>query len=216
MAQAATPTITPSQSLITSPPIPVIGMTSHTDVPTQLRVHQLTNQTDRPSVSGTCQWDERTLIGVGSSDPLRPATPNLQDKPFLVGIVHPLLGPSTPSSSPTKPSQVRPPLASPRSPRRQTRIPSTGSRTLVMDVAQALQEAQEATTEAEVTAQSPISHPAPGQVKPELPALPIEKRKSGFDMYSDHVMPSLAEEGLSTDRAYSPNLICRKSRSTRT
>ncbi len=75
-----------------------------------------------------------------------------------------------------------------------------------MDVAQALQEAQEATTEAEVTAQSPISHPAPGQVKPELPALPIEKRKSGFDMYSDHVMPSLAEEGLSTRQSIQPEL----------
>jgi hypothetical protein len=63
-----------------------------------------------------------------------------------------------------------------------------------MDVAQALQEAQ-ATTEAEVIAKSPIPFAAPRQV--ELPALPTEKRKSGFDKYSGHVMPLLAEEGSS-------------------
>lgn len=59
-----------------------------------------------------------------------------------------------------------------------------------MDVAQAFQEAQ--ATEAEATAQSPIPYAAPRQV--ELPALPIEERKDA----SDHVMPSLAEEGLFT------------------
>ena len=49
---------------------------------------------------------------------------------------------------------------------------------LVMDVAQAFQEAQAATTEAEVTAQSPIPYAAPRLVEP--PALPVGKRKTGF------------------------------------
>jgi hypothetical protein len=61
-----------------------------------------------------------------------------------------------------------------------------------MDVAQALQEAQATKTGEEVTAESPIPFAAP-QVDP--PALPIEKRRSGFDKYSGQVMSSLAEEG---------------------
>ena len=59
-----------------------------------------------------------------------------------------------------------------------------------MDVAQAFQGVQAVTTEAEVTAQSPIPYAAPRQAG--LPALPIEKRN---DKYSVHVIPSLAEEG---------------------
>ena len=68
-----------------------------------------------------------------------------------------------------------------------------------MDVAQAFQEAQAATTE-EVTAQSPIPYSAPRQV--ELPALPIEKRSE----YSDHVMLSLADEGFSIRQGLKPDL----------
>lgn len=196
IAQAATPTPTPSQSPITSPPPHAVGATSHTDIPTQRRSHQPTSQTDRSSANTTDQWNEQTSTSVRSSNPARPTTPNLQDKPFLVGIARPLPGLSTPSSSPTKPPQTRPPSASPRSPRRQGRIPSTGSRTLVMDVVQAFQEAQTETTEAEVTTHNPIPYVMPRQV--ELPALPIEKQKSGFDKYLGHVIPSLPEDDLST------------------
>jgi hypothetical protein len=77
-----------------------------------------------------------------------------------------------------------------------------------MDVAQAFQKAQATTTEAEVTAQSPISYATPQQV--ELPVLPIEKRKSGFDKHSSHVIPSLAEEGLSTRQDLKPELNIQK------
>jgi hypothetical protein len=76
-----------------------------------------------------------------------------------------------------------------------------------MDVAQALQEAQGATTEAEVTAQSPIPYAVPRQ---ELSALPIEKRKSGFvDKNSGHVIPTLAED-LSTRQDFKPELNMQK------
>jgi hypothetical protein len=74
-----------------------------------------------------------------------------------------------------------------------------------MDVAQALQEAQATTTEAEVTAKSPISFATPRQA--ELPALPIEKRKSGFDKYSGQVMPSFAEEDSSARQGVNPELV---------
>jgi len=77
-----------------------------------------------------------------------------------------------------------------------------------MDVAQAFQEAQAATTEAEITAQNPIIFTAPRQV--EFPALPIEKRKSVFDKHSGHVIPSLAEEGVSTRLDLKPELNMQK------
>ena len=78
-----------------------------------------------------------------------------------------------------------------------------------MDVAQAFQEAQVATTEAEVTTHNHIPCAAPRQV--ELPALPIEKRKSGFDKHSGHVIPSLAEDGgLSTRQDLKPELDMQK------
>lgn len=76
-----------------------------------------------------------------------------------------------------------------------------------MDVAQAFQEAQGATTGTEVTAQSLIPCAAPRQ---ELSALPIEKRKSVFDKNSGHVIPSLAEEGLSTRQDFKPELNMQK------
>ncbi len=75
-----------------------------------------------------------------------------------------------------------------------------------MDVAHALQEAQAATTEAEITIQSPIPYAAAPQV--ELPAPPIDKRKSGFDQQLGHVIPSLAEEG--TRQRMKPELDIQK------
>jgi hypothetical protein len=190
MALAATPSQTP----VTAPPTHDVGPTSHADAPTQLCAHQSTSKADKPSVN-TDKWNERALIGVRSSDPTPSATPNLQGKPFLVGIAHHPLGTSISSSSPQKPLQAQPSSASPRSPRRLSRIPSTGSRTLVMDVARALQDAQATTAEAEVTSKSPISFAAPRQV--ELPALPTEKRKSGSDKYPGHVMS--LQEGPGVD-----------------
>jgi hypothetical protein len=75
-----------------------------------------------------------------------------------------------------------------------------------MDVAQALQEAQAATTEAEITTQSPIPYSAARQVEPPAPA--IDKRKSGFDQQLGHVIPSLAEEG--TRQRMKPELDIQK------
>lgn len=188
----------PSQTPITPPRIRAVGTT----LSTQLCAHQPTSQADTPSANTADQWNELALMGDRSSDPAR--TLNLQKKPFLAGIDHSAPGLSIAPLSSPKPSQARPSSASPRSPRRQGRIPSTGSRTLVMDVAQALQEAQ-AITEAEVTTKGPIPFAAPQQV--ELPALPIENCKSDFDKFSGRVMPSLAEENLSTRQSVNPENV---------
>ena len=75
-----------------------------------------------------------------------------------------------------------------------------------MDVAQAFQEVQAATTEAEIT-DRPVPYAAPRQL--DLPTQPIEERKSGFDKYSDHVIPLFAE-GLSTRQDLKPELNMQK------
>jgi hypothetical protein len=77
-----------------------------------------------------------------------------------------------------------------------------------MDVAQAFQLAQATTTEGEAEPQSRIPYAAPRQV--ELPALPIDERKTGFDNHPGHVMPPLAEEGLSTRQDLKPELNMQK------
>ncbi|ETW80802.1 hypothetical protein HETIRDRAFT_476500 [Heterobasidion irregulare TC 32-1] len=138
------------------------------------------------------KWSEQVLIGVkplGKGPPpaagLQPATPA-----GLIGA-HALPGLATVDSA-----------AAPRERRRHSRIPSTGNRALVMDVAQALNE----------HAGSPVepSSPSPPIVKDDTPVVPsvevsespksilvsppLERRKSSFERYSAYVMPPLKEE----------------------
>lgn len=138
------------------------------------------------------KWSEQVLIGVkplGKGPPpaagLQPATPT-----GLVGA-HALPGLATVDSA-----------AAPRERRRHSRIPSTGNRALVMDVAQALNE----------HAGSPVEHssPSPPIVKEDTPVVPsvevsespkstlvsppLERRKSSFERYSAYMMPPLKEE----------------------
>lgn len=152
-----------------------IDTAPHADEPTQLSSRPPTSKHD------TDRWNGQGLIGVGSSDST-PSEP--RDVLSPVGLAQPLPGPSiSPPSSPLR-SQAQP---SPRPPRRRSRIPSTGSRTLVMDVAQALQEAQASTT-TEVGAASKASAPLVAQPRAEFHAPPIEKRKPSLDQYSSRVM----------------------------
>ena len=204
--QSASSVAKPSQTPITPFRMRAVGTTFHADVSTQRCAHQPTSQADRPCVNTTNQWNEQALTGLRSSDPVRP-NPNLQKTSFLAGIPYSSPDLSAPSLSPSKPSQARPSSASPSSPRRQGRIPSTGSRTLVMDVAQALQEAQ-TTAEAEVTAECSIPFSVPQQVEP--PVLSSEKSELDFDNYSGRVMPSLAEEGSSARQGVNPDLFVQK------
>ncbi|KAH9986530.1 hypothetical protein BJV74DRAFT_844539 [Russula compacta] len=183
MTQAATPT--PSPTRIT-PPSPRVPGTSHSDMSKQLNPHPPISKPDRSSANATNPWNGQALIGVRSSDS---SSLKSREKPFLVGLSHPLPDLSIPSPSPPKSSHGQPSSASPRSPRREGRIPSTGSRTLVMDIAQALQ-VHASIAEAETTTKSPVP----------FVALPIEERKSSFDKYSGRVMSPVVEERTSTTR----------------
>jgi hypothetical protein len=93
----------------------------------------------------------------------------------------------------------------PPSPTRHTRIPSTGNRALVMEVAQAMSEAaqqqgkekEKEEKEKELTAASTLAA-APILVR-QVPSTGLggpaaEKRKSSYERYSAIAMPPLAEE----------------------
>lgn len=89
----------------------------------------------------------------------------------------------------------------PPSTTRHARIPSTGNRALVMEVAQALSEAaQQQGTEKEEKYMMAASTPVPvpilaRQVPSTAPVGPAtEKRKSSYERYSAIAMPPLAEE----------------------
>jgi len=168
-----------------------IDRASHADGQMQFSSRPPTSKRD------TDRWNGQGLIGVGSSDS---TPPKPRDVPSPVGLAQPLPGPSIPSPPSPLRSQAQP---SPRPPRRQSRIPSTGSRTLVMDVAQALQEAQASTSEVGAAA-SKSSAPLVAQRQAEFHAPPIEKRKSSFDKYSGRVMTPLAEGRAATIRGVNP------------
>ena len=197
IAKAAIPT--PSSTRITPPATRAVGTAFHADVPTQLSTHPPTSRHDKLGPNTTDRWNGQGLIGVGLSDS---ATSNLPEKPSLVGLAQPLPGPSIPSPPSPLRSQAQPSSAFPRSPRRQSRIPSTGSRTLVMDVAQALQEAQASTNETGAANQSSV--PIDAQRQAEVCAPPTEKRKSSFDKYSGREIPPLVEEHTATTRGINP------------
>lgn len=116
------------------------------------------------------------------------------------------------------PSAPSPRAEKPQSPVRHTRIPSTGNRATVMDVAQALQAHEEhskKTPEEEVSMQPEATVPSSavgsdvGAVRPAVKAMianwgpqaneevsspPMEKRKSSYEKYSAFTMPPLFEE----------------------
>jgi hypothetical protein len=180
----------PAPSRIHQPSTQILVTSSHANPPTPLSTHPPISKPGRPTLNNI------TDIGVPLSDA---AALNTKKKPSLFGLAGPDALP------PQRPSQAQPSSASPRSPRRQSRIPSTGTRALVMDVAQALQEAQAPTTGADTTSKSPVSPVAPQQG--ELQAPPMEKRKSSFDKYSAIVMPPLAEDRNLTTRSLSPEAV---------
>lgn len=132
---------------------------------------------DRPEPGISDRRSEQTSIGVTSTDSTA-FSPKKKPSPF--GLAGPDALPRVGRSLPSSPSQVPPSPAPPsRSPRRQSRIPSTGARALVMDVAQALQEAQAPPpplprTGAETTGERSSVVPRQG----ELHAVsPMEKRE---------------------------------------
>ncbi|KAH9040635.1 hypothetical protein EDB85DRAFT_1924378 [Lactarius pseudohatsudake] len=146
------------------------------------------------------QIAEQALSGINS---LGSVASNVQKKPTLVGLAADRVLPSIimSPSRPQKPLLPQPASASARSPRRQSRIPSTGSRALVMDVAQALQEAH-VPPETEVPIKSSI---APQQAEHHAP--PMEKRKSSHDKYTAFMMSPLVEERVFPAGSVSPEPV---------
>ncbi|KAI0685205.1 hypothetical protein BC835DRAFT_1385556 [Cytidiella melzeri] len=121
------------------------------------------------------------------------------------------------------PSGPPPRIETPHSPIRHTRIPSTGNRATVMDVAQALHAHEELTkrlpqdvtvreTVPEVTVPSTIAGSDIGAARPDVKSMlanwgspnaeigvapvpsPVEKRKSSYEKYSAFALPPLLEE----------------------
>ncbi|KAH6913911.1 hypothetical protein BKA70DRAFT_1096251 [Coprinopsis sp. MPI-PUGE-AT-0042] len=153
----------------------------------------------------------------GSRSPEEPVSPSQQPKQYS-GIRHALPGMAKePSARPQTPeTRTSPPSTSgqtekahvPSSPRH-NRIPSTGKRATVMEVAQALQE-HSVEEEEEVPPPKPASPEIPAkEEEPEPPApqarlrpLPspgnADKRKSSFERYSMIALPPLKEEATPT------------------
>ncbi|KAH7915180.1 hypothetical protein BJ138DRAFT_1142208 [Hygrophoropsis aurantiaca] len=177
-----------------------------------------------PSSTGriTDRWTEPTLIDVkpisssGENGRALPSPkPQLQGTNSMVGrrALPGLTGPVS-VSIPQPPiaekdeKQLPPPKeerAVPPSPGRHHRIPSTGNRALVMDVAQALSQHQSSD---EDIPSPPNLDPASPTVPPpsfdppvrlrNAPSIPVnaqsDKRKSSYERYSAIVMPPLKEE----------------------
>ncbi|KAI9509736.1 hypothetical protein F5148DRAFT_977834 [Russula earlei] len=193
-AQSAITTHSHSPVRITPTSTCAINALFHADAPTQPRIHPPARKADR---STTVRFDEQALIGVSSSDSTAPL---LQEKSFPVGLARPSPGPSTPPPSLPRPLHAPHSSATLRSPRRQSRIPSTGSRTLVMDVAQTLHEAQVSMTKAETTSTNFVPLVTLRQVK-------LEKRKSRFDECGGRSMSPLVEERTLMTRGVHPELV---------
>lgn len=160
----------------------------------------------------TDRWTEPTLIGVKptpSPSAASRATPGA--KPVgPTGMVgrRALPGLANPAAVAAVDKDEKPVLKDkeqhtsvPPSPTRHTRIPSTGNRALVMEVAQALNEAAQQGKEKEVTeiTADPISGSNSILATREGPSTGLggpaaEKRKSSYERYSAIAMPPLAEE----------------------
>jgi hypothetical protein len=167
----------PAPSRIHQPSTHTLVTPSHANLPTPLSTHLSVSKPDRPNPDIT----DQALINVTSTD----SAAQKKKKPSPSSLFG-LAGLDAPPPPPQRASQAPPACPkSPRSPRRQSRIPSTGVRALVMDVAQAMQEAQAqaSTTGADATSESSVPPPVAPQ-KLEFGAPMMEKRVSSFDRYS--------------------------------
>ncbi|TFK26480.1 hypothetical protein FA15DRAFT_667361 [Coprinopsis marcescibilis] len=155
--------------------------------------------THRTSVDSTLDPEPRSYAGIRHALPglakevssFGPRTPEFRD-------LYP--APRQPSA-PARPNNERPSgerVTTPTSPTRHTRIPSSGNRATVMEVAQALHDhAKSDTSTAPQTdvEETQVEEPV---VQPRPPVIPVqsnaEKRKSSYDRFSIATLPPLKEE----------------------
>ncbi|KAI8993829.1 hypothetical protein BD414DRAFT_513494 [Trametes punicea] len=200
---------------------------------------------DEPTLQREDKQGPHTAVQTASPDPSMPAqpsfngtakpkpmTPMLPPKPSVNVQASPATAPGKTSPvsplAPPQPAQspfLTPPQTSaqkvPSSPVKHTRIPSTGNRATVMDVAQVFQEVLQSTTPPST---SPVEaeRPSPPLIAKDdeedayeppnvknmvanwgprnngaptaLIAPPLERRKSSYEKYASFVLPPLAEE----------------------
>ncbi|KAI0051805.1 hypothetical protein FA95DRAFT_1675587 [Auriscalpium vulgare] len=148
------------------------------------------------------RWAHAAVIAVKPDHTPTPPAPSAiaLPKPALDGLAG-----ARPLPGFTAPAGPEPP----RTPRRHSRIPSTGNRALVMDVAQVMQEQHLLSTTPEPVSPSPrdeaptpVPTPPPppvdeDDVRPQSstsPAIANDRRKSSHEKYSAFVLPALKEE----------------------
>lgn len=172
-------------------------------------------KTSSPNSTGriTDRWTEPTLIEVKPvASSLAANRPNTSARPAgTAGMVGRRALPGLPNpaavavvdkdeKSMKKDKEER--TTVPPSTTRHTRIPSTGNRALVMEVAQALSEAaqhqgkEREEKEEKMAVSTPVPVPIPARQVPStaLVGQATEKRKSSYERYSAIAMPPLAEE----------------------
>ncbi|KAI0320894.1 hypothetical protein OF83DRAFT_1168897 [Amylostereum chailletii] len=186
----ASRTISPSPAAATpavsNAPTPKLDAPSPSPIPPKDAAPQRGGVADR--------WGGQSLLGVKSVGKPTPPSESKQEGKSMIGAqALPGLA-TTPSEAPSKPGPSR-------SPRRHSRIPSTGNLATVMDVAQILHEKQDSLPSPESTSPSPLlSSPplkvdlpstVPGTRPDVLHAPPMERRRSSYDKFS--AMPVLKE-----------------------
>jgi hypothetical protein len=149
------------------------------------------------------KWSNVGIIGVA---PGQTASANVPKPPTMIGrIALPGLtnGPNVPAEPPVQ-SHVPSPIPVVETNNvRHTRIPSTGNRATVMDVAQIMNEQsddnvvlpQDSVASPDI---SPIVQPLANRTGRNLLVNQVEKRKSSYEKYSSIILPPLQEEATPT------------------
>ncbi|TFK54070.1 hypothetical protein OE88DRAFT_1675469 [Heliocybe sulcata] len=212
-----TPTPEPAQELVA--PAPDAPLTATPPSPSIVTPKEAAEEPPTPSESSTGRvtdrWTNGAVIGVKPVVPARGVSPQPPTSPQPKGMVgrQALPGlataPSYPSSPPVQQKEEKTPVATRP---KHARIPSTGNRATVMDVAQAFQEVHSRESSVSPAPLSP-SPPEP-ELEPEperlpelepkpapiprigrpLPVPPLQNRRTSYDRYSAIMMPPLEEE----------------------
>ncbi|TFY70991.1 hypothetical protein EVG20_g2016 [Dentipellis fragilis] len=146
------------------------------------------------------RWTNQPLIGIKA--PVKPPSQtDISQSPAASSKSH-VIGRALPGLATTTEGLAAHRDKSPRSPRRPTRIPSTGNRAKVMDVAQILNEqASIATSPSTLLGEEPQASRLPPEareykatVNETLVTPPVAQRKLSYDKYAALKMPALKEE----------------------
>ena len=217
-AQAKTKEVTDSENLSAEPRLKPLGMLKQPlpgMVPSAARVDEANSPPERSP--------RLVLAGPVTSNLLQNSHAEPRSKPS--GMLKPLPNvapPTAPFDEANLPPErsprldfARPVASTPMDTRdsgaivnassKHNRIPSTGNRATVMDVAQALSEHSAVAGRPDVSSTSIVVDPASTSVMEPLKSrstMPSEKRKSSYERYSATVLPPLKEEATPTSSPF--------------